>query len=140
MMMMSAHGRLARDPKPVNTHSGKPMTTATLAVSLDLRENSETKDGVMWVQVIAFGKLAETLERQKQGEMINVAGNCQLSKYTTNAGEVRENVTVIIDSLISARTTRPGGGKRKSEQPDNGPQSYVEQPPYSDEQARYTSV
>ena len=102
MMMISAHGRLARDPKPVNTHSGKPMTTATLAVSLDLRENSETKDGVMWVQVIAFGKLAEILERHQQGEMINVAGNTQPSRYTTNDDEVRENVTVIIDSLTSA--------------------------------------
>ena len=43
MMMISAHGRLARDPKPVNTHSGKPMTTATLAVSLDLREDGTTE-------------------------------------------------------------------------------------------------
>ena len=131
MMQLSAHGRLARDPKPVNTHSGKPMTTATLAVSLDLRENSETKDGVMWVQVIAFGKLAEILERHQQGEMINVAGNTQLSRYTTNEDEVRENVTVIIDSLISARTTRPGASKRKDEPqhtgpyPDNEPARYV---------------
>ena len=131
MMMISVHGRLARDPKPVNTHSGKPMTTATLTASLDLRENSETKDGVMWVQVIAFGKLAEILERHQQGEMINVAGNTQLSRYTTNDDEVRENVTVIIDSLISARTTRPGGGKRKEEPahsgpyPDNEPARYV---------------
>ena len=140
MMMMSAHGRLARDPQPITTKTGTAMAKATIAVSLDLRENNETVDGTLWVLVTAFGKLAEILERQKQGEMINVAGNCQLSKYTTNEGEVRENVTVIIDSLISARTTRPGGGKRKSEQPDNGPQSYVEQPPYSDEQARYTSV
>ena len=139
-MQLSCYGRLARDPKPVNTHSGKPMTTATLAVSLDLREDGETKDGTMWLQVIAFGKLAEILERQKQGEMINVAGNCQLSKYTTNEGEVRENVTIIIDSLISARTTRPGGGKRKDKQPDSGAQPYDEAPPYSDEQARYTSV
>ena len=75
----------------------------------------------MWLQVIAFGKLAEILERQKQGEMINIAGNCQLSKYTTNAGEVRENVSVIIDSLVSARTTRPGGGKRKEEPTHSGP-------------------
>ena len=72
--------------------------------------------------------------------MINVAGNTQLSRYTTNDDEVRENVTVIIDSLISARTTRPGGGKRKAEQPDNGAQPYDEAPPYSDEQARYTNV
>ena len=86
MMMISAHGRLARDPKPVNTHSGKPMTTATLAVSLDLRENSETKDGVMWVQVIAFGKLAEILERHQQGEMINIAGNYAAIKIYHECG------------------------------------------------------
>ena len=130
-MQLSAHGRLARDPKPVNTHSGKPMTTASLAVSLDLRENNETTDGVMWLQVIAFGKLAEILERHQQGELINVAGNTQLSRYTTNDDEVRENVTVIIDSLLSARTTRPGGG-RKSASNRNGqqPDTQYEQPQY----------
>ena len=70
-------------------------------------------------------------ERHQQGEMINVAGNTQLSRYTTNDDEVRENVTVIIDSLISARRTRPGGGKRNEEPahsgpyPDNEPARYV---------------
>ena len=140
MMMISAYGRLASDPKPIQTKTGTAMAKGTIAVSLDLRENNENKDGTLWVLITAFGKLADILERHKQADLINVSGKCQLSKYTTNAGETRENVSVIIDSLISARTTRPGGGKRKSEQPDNGPQSYVEQPPYSDEQARYTSV
>ena len=116
------------------------MVKGTIAVSLDLRENNENKDGTLWVLVTAFGKLADILERHKQGDLINVSGKCQLSKYTTNAGETRENVSVIIDSLISARTTRPGGGKRKEQQPDNGAQPYDEVPQYSDEQARYTSV
>ena len=60
MMQLSAHGRLARDPKPVNTHSGKPMTTATLAVSLDLRENNETVDGTLWVLVTVSRVVTQT--------------------------------------------------------------------------------
>ena len=140
MMQASFYGRLARDPQPVQTKTGTAMAKGTIAVSLDLRENNENKDGTLWVLITAFGKLADILERHKQGDLINVSGKCQLSKYTTNAGDERENISVIIDSLISARTTRPGGGKRKEKPADNGAQPYDEAPPYSDEQARYTSV
>ena len=140
MMMISAHGRIARDPKNIETASGKSMASTSLAVSLDLRTGGETQDGTQWLNLLAFGKVADLLLKHKQADMVNIAGNCQLMKYTTSDGTERENITVIIDSLISARTTRPSGGKRKSEQPDNGPQSYVEQPPYSDGTARYTSV
>ena len=121
MMMISARGRLARDPKPVNTHSGKPMTTATVAVSLALRTGGETVDGTQWLNLLAFGKVADLLLKHKQANMVSVSGNCQLTKYTTSDGTERENITVILDSLISARTTRPGGGKRKEEPSHNGP-------------------
>ena len=140
MMQISAYGRLASDPKPIQTKTGTAMVKGTIAVSLDLRENNENKDGTLWVLITAFGKLADILERHKQADLINISGKAQLSKYTTTAGETRENISVIIDSLISARTTRPGGGKRKAEQPDNGAQPYDEAPPYSDEQARYSQA
>ena len=111
MMQLSCYGRLARDPNNIPTASGKSMAGASLAVSLDLRTGGETVDGTQWLNLLAFGKMADLLLKHKQADMVSVSGNCQLTKYSTSDGTERENVTVIIDSLISARTTRPGASK-----------------------------
>ena len=60
MMMMSAHGRLARDPKPITTKTGTAMAKATIAVSLDLWENNETVDGTLWVLVTVSRVVTQT--------------------------------------------------------------------------------
>ena len=87
MMQISAYGRLGKDPKAIATQSGKAMTTASLAVRLDCREDGETFEGTQWLNLLAFGKVAEQLERHKGGDLLNVFGRCQLSRYETREGE-----------------------------------------------------
>ena len=60
----------------IQTKTGTAMAKGTIAVSLDLRENNENKDGTLWVLITAFGKLADILERHKQADLINVSGKC----------------------------------------------------------------
>ncbi|MEQ1955325.1 single-stranded DNA-binding protein [Mesorhizobium sp. CN2-181] len=107
MMHSAIHGRLGRDPNQITTKTGTAMATAPVAVTLD----GET----LWVRVVAFNKLAEILLRHMKGEMVSVSGRCQLSKWTDQSGTPRETLEVIADSLISARSVRPSGGKKKSE-------------------------
>lgn len=122
MMQISAYGRLGKDPKAIQTQSGKAMTTASLAVSLDLRADGETLDGTQWLNLLAFGKAAEQLERHKGGELLNVFGRCQLSRYETRDGETRESLAVIVDALLSARSTRPGGNRKRNDNQGNDQQ------------------
>ncbi len=42
---------------------------------------------------------------------MSVAGNMQVSQWTGQNGETRQGWQVIADSVISARTARPGGKK-----------------------------
>ena len=119
MMQISAYGRLGKDPKAIETQSGKAMTTASLAVRLDLRADGETLDGTQWLQLVAFGKQAEALARHRQGDLISVYGHCQLSRYETREGETRESLAVIVDALLSARSTRPGGNRRRNDNQGN---------------------
>lgn len=118
-MHISAYGRLGKDPKAIATQSGKAMTTASLAVTLDCREAGETFEGTQWLNLLAFGKAAEQLERHKGGDLLNVFGRCQLSRYETKDGETRETLAVIVDALLSARSTRPGGGRKRSDKQGN---------------------
>ena len=108
-MQASVHGRLGRDPKEIQTQSGTAMTTASIAVSIPASK-ADAEPATLWFNVVAFGKLAELLLRHQSGEMLNVAGTVQANRWTDQQGEVREQLQIIADSIISARSTRPSGG------------------------------
>ena len=113
---IAVHGRLGRDPRPIETGSGKPMTAASVAVTLDAREDGEIGEATLWLDVLAFGRVADDLARHAKGDTVSVAGRLQLSRFTSSTtGEARENWQCVADSVISARTVRPGGGRRKGD-------------------------
>ena len=98
---IAAYGRLVADPQLKTTSKGTQMAMASMAVPLPC---SQADDGTatMWLSV---------LERHRKGELLSVAGNMQVSQWTGQNGETRQGWQVIADSVISARTARPGGKK-----------------------------
>ena len=58
------------------------MTVASLAVTVpSLREDGEIVDTTQWVNITAFGKVADDLARHSKGEMLSVIGRAQLNRY-----------------------------------------------------------
>ena len=113
---IAAHGRLGRDPRPVETSSGKPMTVASLAVPVETRDGGESGEATVWLDLMAFGRCADDLARHAKGDTVSVAGRLQISRFSSSTtGETRENWQCVADSVISARTVRPGGGRRKGD-------------------------
>ena len=111
---IAAYGRLGRDPRQHETKSGKPMASASLAVTVEARERgADDAEGTLWLTVLAFGRVADELARHSAGDPVSVSGRLQLSRYVTNDGEAREGWQVIADSVVSSRSVRPGGGRRK---------------------------
>ena len=50
----AAYGRLGRDP-PHETKSGKPMASASLAVTVEARERgADDAEGTLWLTVLAL--------------------------------------------------------------------------------------
>jgi len=118
---MAAHGRLTSDTKNIPTSTGTVMAGASLAVELSTGRDREPE--TEFVGVIAFGKVAELLLRQKKGELISVSGRVQLNCYESK-GEQRRQLQIVCDSVVSARSVRPGGGKKRAKpdalKPTNG--------------------
>lgn len=112
MMQASAYGHLGQDPKSITTQSGKPMTVASIAVAIEDHDSPP-----LWVGIVAFGHAAEFLARHQKGDMVSAAGRVQRSSWTTAGGEKREQLQIVADSVISARTVRPSGGRRQSNEP-----------------------
>ena len=105
------HGRLARDLRTHETKSGVPMTTATIAMSVEGRVGGEGDEWTLWLQLVGFTRQADDLAPHDHGNLLGPSGRLQLSRYTTDAGDVREGRQMIGGSVESSRTVRPSGGR-----------------------------
>ena len=113
--VISGYGRLGADPRQIQTTTGKTMASASIAVDVSAREVEET----LWLGIVAFGGVAETLLKHGKGDMVSVCGRVQISRWKASDGTDKDQLQVVADSLISARTVRPG---RKSATAGHGPQ------------------
>ena len=111
--ILSCYGRLGSDPRTHITQSGKPMATASIAVTLDCRDDDA--GATWWLSLVAFGTQVESLAKHGKGDMIGVFGRLQLSRWTGNDGQTKEQHQLIVDQLTSSKTVRPSG-KRKGQQ------------------------
>lgn len=113
---LAAYGRLGSDPKEIATSGGRIMAVASLALDL-----GGPDDPPMWLKLIAFGEAkAAMLCRHAKGEPVSVCGKLQIRRYTTRDGDQREELQCVIDAIVSGRTVRPGGAKRKAKASDGG--------------------
>ncbi|HCI7036208.1 TPA: single-stranded DNA-binding protein [Klebsiella variicola subsp. variicola] len=142
---ISAYGRLVADPQTRTTGKGTNMAMARLAVSLPCNA-AEDGQATFWLGVIAFGKQADALAKHQKGDLVSVAGNMQVNQWTGQDGGTQQGYQVIADSVLSARTVRPGGKagqqgqaidalRRAHEQQssDTGYEGYDQTPPYNDD-------
>lgn len=77
----------------------------------------------------------------RKGDLVSVAGNMQLNQWTGQDGGTQQGYQVVADSVISARTVRPGGKagdsrdrqrtRRDAQQPSRD--EYDQRPPFDDE-------
>lgn len=111
---IAAWGRLGQDPKAVETKTGKAMTVSSLAVSLG-------EEQTLWLGLVAFGGAAETLSKHAKGDCLSVSGRLQKRSWTDREGKAREDLQLVVESLVSARTVRPGGKGEKGK--GRGPQT-----------------
>lgn len=117
---ISSYGRLVADVQTRTTDKGNQMAMGRLAVSLPCH-SAESGEATFWLGIIAFGKVAETLARHEKGDLISVVGTLQMNQWTGQDKTTQTGYQVVADSVISARTVRPKGGK-KSTPPQAGTQ------------------
>jgi len=112
MMYVSALGRLGQDPRSIETKSGKPMCVASMAVDL-LDKNGESH--TQWMNVVAFGKVADLLGRQRKGDLASLSGRCQANRWTNADGQLQVGLSIIVDSVVSSRSVQRAGNSGQSQ-------------------------
>ncbi len=112
MIRASLYGRLGADPVERQTKNDKLMVTASLAVSAGRPDADEE---TQWFNLISFGRAAETLARHQKGGLLAAMGPLYRTRFTGRDGQDRQGWSLTAESVVSARTVRPSGGKKRTE-------------------------
>jgi single-strand DNA-binding protein len=89
-------GNLGRDPETRHMPSGDAVTNFSIAVGWKSKE----KEGTEWVNITAFGKLAEICAQYlKKGSKVFISGRMTTEKYTDKDGVERYSTKIVADRM-----------------------------------------
>lgn len=92
-------GRLTRDPELRRTQSGTPVTSFTMAVDRDFKNQSSEKE-TDFIDVVAWRNTAEFAAKYfTKGRMAIASGRLQIRDWQDNNGNKRRSAEVIADSI-----------------------------------------
>ena len=115
MIQASIYGRLSAEAIERTTRNGKAMATASLAVNAGRPDAGEE---TVWISLAAFGRTGETLLRHAKGDLLGVMCRLYRTKFTGRDGQEREGWSLTVDAIMSARTVRPAGGRKRPQPAD----------------------
>ncbi len=128
-------GRAGNDPEMRYTPSGTPVTSFSLAVNNNRRDqNGEWTEETEWFRVTAWQRQAESVNQYlAKGRRVFVDGRLSTSNYTTASGEARTSLEVTAFRVIFLDS--PGGDPSGAGAPteaqsySGGPGASGNQPP-----------
>ena len=113
-------GNLTRDPEVRYTPSGTVVATFGVAINRRYRQDDAWQEEVCYVDVVAFGPLAETVGvALKQGHLTMVEGRLHWRKWETADGQRRSKLDVVAHSVQFLPQTSAEGADLSS--PDATP-------------------
>ncbi len=103
-------GYLGKDPESKYTSTGRRVTDFSIAVTQRWKdEASQTKEHTEWVQIEAWGRLAETChEYLEKGSLAYVEGRLKTDRYEAEC-ETRYFTKVVAQSVQFLSENRDGG-------------------------------
>lgn len=108
-------GRLCADPELRRTNSGTPVTSFTLAVDRDFKNQNGEKEAD-FVPVIAWRNTAEFVSKYfTKGRMAAVDGRLQMRNWTDKDGNKRTTAEVVAENVYFGDTKR--GDSRSQAEP-----------------------
>lgn len=108
-------GNLGRDPEIRQTQAGDKVATINVAITEKWtdRNSGERRERTEWVRCVAFGKLAETMERYlTKGSKVYCEGKFSTRKWTDQSGKDRYSTEVVMqgfDGKLVMLDSKQGG-------------------------------
>lgn len=138
-------GRLAADPELRFVPSGKAVCNIRMVASQKKKdaEGNWVDDKVLWIDGTAWEQLAENIaESTRKGDDVIVTGRLETHEWTTDGGEKRQKIQVLIDKFgVDLRFRRVPHGAGRTERSStrtepasdpwaSGPSAQYDEPPF----------
>ncbi len=102
-------GRLTADPELRRTQSGTAVTSVTLAVDRDFKDQDGNR-ATDFIPVVAWKGPAEALAKYfSKGRMAVVAGRLQLRDWIDKDGNKRRTAEIVADNVYFGDSKKPEG-------------------------------
>lgn len=104
-------GNCGKDPECRTMQDGKRVANVSLATSESWKDKAtgEKKEKTEWHRVVAFGQLAEVIEKYvKKGSKLYVCGSLQTRKWTDKDGAEKYSTEVVLQGFNSELTLLDG--------------------------------
>ena len=104
-------GRLVRDPELRRTQSGTAVTSFTLAVDRDFKNQSTGEKDTDFIDIVAWRNTAEFVcQYFGKGRMAVVEGRLQIREWKDQNGNNRRSAEVVADNIYFGDSKRDGAG------------------------------
>ena len=111
-------GNLTRDPEIRYAPSGTPVANFGLAVNRKYRQGEEVKEEVCFVDIVVFGKQAETCGQYlSKGNGALVEGRLQMRKFETKDGQKVTKHEVVAENIRFLPKRQDQGGESHPKEP-----------------------
>lgn len=101
-------GRLGKDPEARYLAGGDQVVNFSIAVGW----KGKDKDGVDWVNIVAFGKLAEICAKYlTKGSQVFISGKFKTDKYQDKDGNDRHSTKIVADNMQMLGGRQDSGGE-----------------------------
>jgi len=104
-------GNLTKDPDVRYTPSGTPVTTLSIAVNSKFKQGDETKDEVLFIDIVVFGRQAEsTGQYLNKGNPVLVEGRLRERRWEYE-GQKKNKFEVVANNIkfLPKRDQRQSG-------------------------------
>ena len=111
-------GRLGKDPEARYLAGGDQVVNFSIAVGW----KGKDKDGVDWVNIVAFGKLAEICAKYlTKGSQVFISGKFKTDKYQDKDGNDRHSTKIVADNMQMLGGRQDSGGEHAPRQQESRP-------------------
>lgn len=118
-------GYLGRDPESKYTPTGKRVTDFSIAITSRWKdEDGEAREQTEWVNIEAWGRLAETCQEYlAKGSLVYVDGRLKTDRYEDESGETRFFTKVVAQTVQFL--DRPAESQQGPEEQDHAEQADI---------------
>lgn len=112
-------GRLTRDPEVRYSQGENSLAVAKFSIAVDRRFKKQGEQDVDFINCVAFGKVAEFVEKYfSKGMKIIVEGRIQTGSYTNKDGQKVYTTDIAVEQVEFAESKREDNGQGSTNRPE----------------------